>query len=199
MSTILEWLKAVPMSFVGAKVEPVVELLSSALVVVIFVTFLVQLLSRPPMIALVQRMWSLLKNADSAFKYKTQYAPEMERFRRRVAPYGDLVVHAMMVAVLTLCIAVVIAVPAFAARPGVPWYAPIIGLAFLGMLLPWWRYHIASTSWAWHAIKTGEERPPRTPQLCNTLTKRLDRDIAKLETKVSLESAAVLPDQTRST
>jgi cytochrome c biogenesis protein CcdA len=127
-----------------------------------------------------------LKEADTAFKYKTEYAPEMERIRRRVAPYGDLVMHAILAAVATLCLIAVFFVPLiFAARQRAPWYALILVLALLGVILPWWRFHIASASWAWHAIKTGEERPPRTPQLCDTLIKRLDRDIAKPETKVS--------------
>jgi hypothetical protein len=114
----VEWLKAVSTSFVGAKYEPAVEWLSLALVVVLFFTLLVRLLSRPPMIALAQQAWSLLKEADSAFKYKTEYAPEMERIRRRVAPYGDLVMHAILAAVATLClIAVFFVALIFAARP----------------------------------------------------------------------------------
>ena len=200
MNTAIEWLKAVSASFVGDEYEPFVKLLTVVVIAAVAGKFLVGLLSRPPMITLIQWVWSLLKEADTAFKYKTEYAPEMERIRRRVAPYGDLVMHAILAAVATLwLIAVFFVALIIAVRPSASWYALIFVLAFLGVVLPWWRCHIASASWAWHAIKTGEERPPRTPQLCDTLIKRLDRDIAKPETKVSQQSVAVLPDQSRST
>jgi hypothetical protein len=106
MTNALDWLKAAPTSFVGPKYAPYVEGLSFMVVAVIFVNVLVRLLSRPSMIGLAQRTWSLLKEADSAVKYKTQYAPEAEHFRRRVAPYGDLVMHVIGAAVASLFIVV---------------------------------------------------------------------------------------------
>jgi hypothetical protein len=71
MNTAVEWLKAVPTSFVGAKYEPLVEWLSVALLLVVFVSVIARILTRPWMITLKQQVWSLLKEADSALKHAT--------------------------------------------------------------------------------------------------------------------------------
>ena len=165
MPTALEWLKAVPMSFVGAKYEPVIELLSLALVVVIFVNVLVRLLSRPSMIALAQHAWSLMKEADSALKHVTLYGPEVERVRQRTAPYVLFITYIIQFAAATVLFGVGLVVFAFSVRLGVPWYSPVIISLFMSGAVIWGRISFAFASWQWHAIKTGEERPPRKPQV----------------------------------
>jgi hypothetical protein len=93
MSTILEWLKAVPISFAGTAYEPLVELLSFMLLLAVFVSLLARILTRPSMIALAQKAWSVLTEANSALKHATLYAPEAEHFRRRIASYLFFINH----------------------------------------------------------------------------------------------------------
>jgi hypothetical protein len=165
MPTGIEWLKAVPMSFVGAKYEPFVELLCFIVVVVISVNILVRLLLRPSMIALAQHAWSLLKEADSVLKHATLYGPEVECVRQRTAPYVFFVMHIIQFAAATFLFLIGLAVFILSFRSGVPWYSPVIISLFMSGALCWGRVALASASWQWHAIKTGEERPPRKPQV----------------------------------
>jgi hypothetical protein len=140
-------------------------MLSFMLLLAAFVSLIARILTRPSMIALAQQAWSLLKEADGALKHATLYAPEAEYYRRRAAPYFFFISNVLWFTIMAVYILVFLVALPFAFRPGVPWYAPVIILSFLGVMIPWGRIHLASASWAWHAIKTGEDRPPRAPQV----------------------------------
>jgi hypothetical protein len=160
----LEWLKAVPTSFVGDEYESFVKLLTVVVMAAFAGKILVGLLLRPPMSALAQQAWSLLKEVDGALKHGSQYGPEVERVRQRIAPYFFFVLHMVLFAVASGLYLLGLYAIAFSVRPGLPWYsAAILSLLMCGVL--WrWRLEFAFASWQWHAIKTGEGRPPRRPQ-----------------------------------
>jgi hypothetical protein len=108
---------------------------------------------------------SLATQADRALRHVTLYAPETEHYRQRTAPYLLLIGHGLLFACAALFAVFTLGLLAFGLRPGVPWYGPVlIALFFCGSII-WGRLRLASASWAWHTIKTGEERPPRAPQV----------------------------------
>ena len=106
-------------------------------------------------------MWSLLKEVDGALKHPSLYGPEVERVRQRTAPYIMFIIHIGQFIGAAVLFLIGLAVIIFSVGPGVPWYSVL----FIIGTLAWGRIGFACASWQWHAIRTGEGRPPRRPQV----------------------------------
>lgn len=89
-------------------------------------------------------------------KTRRGYAPEAESFRKRVAPYAELVGSGFF-AFVGLYSGVVVALTAFVAsqlHTGAPWWAYVVAIVWvLGSFL-YMRLNLESATWAYHELKS---------------------------------------------
>ena len=85
------------------------------------------------------------------------YSPEAESYRRRIAPYAEVVGSAFF-AFVGFYSGVLVALTAFLAaqqHTGAPWWAYVVALVWvLGSLL-YMRLNLELATWAYHEIKSG--------------------------------------------
>jgi hypothetical protein len=156
MNTPLEWLKAVPTTFAGTVYEPWAQLLHFLLMVAVFVSAIVWLLTRRHVIAVARQAWSLLVRANNALKRASYYEPATERHRARLAPYVALVTLGLMGIFETLCMVLAMLYFVIALMGGI-WAWVVIMTLFWVWFMCRSRLDWAAASWAWHSITTGEE------------------------------------------
>jgi hypothetical protein len=152
----LQWLKAVPTPLAGTAYEPWVQLLQFLLMVAVFISAISWLLTRRHVIAVGQRVWALVIQANNARKYASRYAPATERYLRRQAPYVALTIFEFLAIGNTLCMVLAIIVLLIATYGGLWWWAVIVTLFWVCFMVRL-RLNWAAVSWAWHSITTGEE------------------------------------------
>jgi hypothetical protein len=138
--------------------------------VVLFLSFLFavflaisRFVFRREILATVKATLGLLKKARDGLNNSIQYAPGAEEVRKKVYPYIELV-SSIFFALLWLFYGGIVGLLTAWLHSKLVWYQILVGYLFFGLCMFYMRFNLASATWAWHTIKTGQNLTPHSSE-----------------------------------
>ena len=135
---------------------------------VLFVSFLalillavVRLIFQKENLAAAKATFVLFKKAYDGLDNSIQYAPGAEKVRKKIYPYLELV-SSILYALIALLYGGIVGIVTVWLQSKLPWYQILEGLSFFAACIIFMRFNLASATWAWHSIKTGQELTRRS-------------------------------------
>lgn len=138
---------------------------------VLFVGFLVAIFSATSRlffhresIAAAKAALALLRKAHEGLDNSIQYAPDAEEVRKKAYPYVELV-SSLFFALVALLYGGMVGLLTAWLHSKLIWHQALSGWLFFAACMLFMRYSLASATWAWHSIKTGQELTRRSTRM----------------------------------
>lgn len=135
---------------------------------VLFIGFLVAIFSvvsrlvfRRESVAAAKAALSLFRKAYDGLDSSIQYAPGAEEVRKKVYPYIELV-SSIFFALVGLLYGGTVGLLTAWLHNKLIWYQSLESWLFFAVCILFMRFNLASATWAWHSIKTGQELTRRS-------------------------------------
>lgn len=99
---------------------------------------------------------NIAKSGAHSLANRRSYAPEAESFRKRVAPYAELIGSGFF-AFVGLYSGLVVSLAAFVTsqlHTGAPWWAYLVAMVWVVSSFLYMRLNLESATWAYHELKS---------------------------------------------